>query len=341
MEQGSPVWPSVTALVASGLVLIVVGSKLTRLVDRIADRTGLGEAVAGALLLGATTSLPGLVTTVVAAADARPNFAISNAIGGIAAQTMFLAVADVAYRRANLEHAAASVPNLLQSLLLITMVGTVLLGTSSPDVTLLGIHPITPLLLGMYGYGLYLVRAGRREPMWEPLMTVETRTDVPDEQAMRQSLAAIWTRFAVMAVTVAGAGYVVARAGLSLAEATPLSDTLVGGLFTSITTSLPELVTVLAAVRIGALTLAVGDIIGGNTFDVLFVSAADAVYRDGSIYHAVDQSVIFLLALTVVLTGVLAGGQVHRGERGIGFEGLAILALYVAGFAILSTFGNG
>lgn len=325
---------SLGAFVVSALMLVVVGSRFTRLVDRLADRTGLGEALAGAVLLGATTSLPGLVTTVVGASAGDASFAVSNALGGIAAQTMFLALADLVYRRANLEHAAASVPNLLQSVVLIALIGLVLLGVLGPDLVVLGLHPITLLLPAAYVYGLRLVASARRDPMWRPQQTAETRTDVPEEANLRESLFKLWIKFAVAAATVAATGFVVARAGLSITEQTALSGTLVGGLITSVVTSLPELVTVIAAVRVGALTLAVGDIIGGNIFDVLFVAAGDVAY-DGSIYQAVDTDTMFVMTLTLVLASVLAAGLVHRGRRGIGFEGIAILVLYVGGFSVL------
>ncbi|MFW5739202.1 MAG: hypothetical protein ACOC1F_02430 [Myxococcota bacterium] len=58
------------------------------------------------------------------------------------------------------------------------------------------------------------------------------------------------------------------------------------------------------AVRRGALTLAVGGIIGGNSFDVLFVAFADVAYRDGSIYHAITDRRVFLLSLTGLRTSV-------------------------------------
>ncbi len=114
------------------------------------------------------------------------------------------------------------------------------------------------------------------------------------------------------------------------------SGTLIGGLLTSVVTSLPELVTVLAAVRAGALTLAVGNIIGGNTFDVLFVAAADYAFRSGSVYASVGNGTIFLLALTLLLTGIFAAGLIYRQKSGIGFEGTAILIVYAVGFATLA-----
>jgi cation:H+ antiporter len=102
-----------------------------------------------------------------------------------------------------------------------------------------------------------------------------------------------------------------------------------------VVTSLPELVTVLTAVRIGALTLGVSNIVGGNTFDVLFVAAADLVFRDGSVYHAADQQALFVTSLTVVLTAMLIAGLLTRDRRGIGFEGIAMLATYGTGIVAL------
>ena len=94
------------------------------------------------------------------------------------------------------------------------------------------------------------------------------------------SLTGLWLRFFLLAVITGVAGYVVAESGVSISEQTGLSESVVGGLFTAVSTSLPELVTSVAAVQQGALTLAVGGIIGGNSFDVMFVAFADIAYRE-------------------------------------------------------------
>jgi cation:H+ antiporter len=339
MSAGWPLPWAVAALAVSGLVLVTAGVRFTRVVDRLADRTHLGEALAGAVLLGATTSLPGLITTVTGAAEGEAGFAVSNAVGGIAAQTTFLALADLTYRRANLEHAAASLPNLLQTMVLVGLIGIVLLGAGSPDDTVLGVHPASGLLVAVYVYGMVLTRRTGADPAWEPEDTADTVLDEPDARPPGETLTRLWTEFAGLAVVVAVVGWVVGRSGLSIAAETGLSGTVVGALFTSVVTSLPELVTVLSAVRLGALTLAVGDIIGGNTFDVLFVAVGDVAYREGSIYHAIDQGTVFLLALTILLTAVLAAGLISRERKGIGFEGVSILVLYAAGMVTLATMG--
>jgi cation:H+ antiporter len=288
------------------------------------------------VLVGATTSLPGIITTGYAAAAGEPSLAVANAVGGIAVQTTFLAIANLTYRKANLEHAAASLANVLQTLLLIALVGLVLAAGGSPDSTVAGIHPATVILVVGYGYGLFLVRSTRDEPMWRPRRTSETVEDDPEEDdGDRRSTGALWGWFVVLALTIAVAGFAIANAGVSLVRETPLSGSVVGGLITSVLTSLPELVTAIAAVRIGALTLAVGDIVGGNTFDILFVAVADVLYRQGSVYHAIDAQTAFLLALTVLLTAVLGAGLVHRSRRGIGFEGIGILVIYAIGVVSL------
>ncbi len=333
--EGWGISSSVAVFAASAVVLVIAGTRFTRVVDRLADRLGIGEAIAGAVLLGATTSLPGLIVTTMAAGRGQADLAVSNALGGIAAQTMFLAVADLSYRRANLEHAAASLPNLLQTMILVALVALVLLATTGPRVALGGIHPVTALLPAVYIYGLVLTRRTREVPMWRPRATPETRDDVPDTDAEEAAIGPLMLAFLGLGALVAACGLAVAEAGLALAEQTELSGTLIGGLLTSVVTSLPELVTVLAAVRAGALTLAVGDIIGGNTFDVLFLAAADVAYRSGSLYASISDRTLFLLALTLLMTAIFAAGLIYRQRSGIGFEGATILVIYAAGSSTL------
>lgn len=323
-------------LVVSAAILISAGVKFTRIVDELADRTGIGEALAGALLLGAATSLPGLMTTITGAAAGEAGFAVSNAVGGIAAQTTFLVIADLLYRRVNLEHAAASLPNVVQTMVLMALIGVVLSATGTPELVIGWLHPATFVLLAVYGYGLIVTRRAREAPMWRPRQTASTVVDEeqPEEWSDR-TVPQLWRTFGGFALLVAVVGYLIGRSGVVVAAESGLSGSLVGALFTSVITSLPELVTVIAAVRIGALTLAVSNIVGGNTFDVLFVAAADVAFVDGSVYHAADTQSIFFMALTVLLTSLLAAGMLSRERRHIGFEGVAILVFYTLGVTTL------
>ena len=320
------------------VVIGIIGTRLARIVDDLADRTGLGEAIAGAVLLGMATSLSGIVVSVSSAWTDKPELAMSNALGGIAVQTLFLTIADMVYRRANLEHAAASLGNLIQGALLLCLLSLLLLGRFTPEWTFWQVHPITPLLFIAYLFGLKLVKNAQTRPMWSPTRTRETREDQPDESPGKLTLVRLWLLFVGLALTIGITGWLLERSATVIAAETGLSQAAVGVLLTSIVTSLPELVTTVAAVRRGALTLAVAGIIGGNAFDTLFAAASDVAYRGGSIYHVIPDQVMLWVALAVLMTGVLMLGLLHRQEQGpgrIGFESLVIIGLYVAGIATL------
>lgn len=335
---GGSVAASGTVFVLCALVIGFAGTRLARVADEFADRSGFGEALTGGVLLGATTSLSGSVLSVSAAWHGRPELAMGNALGGIAVQTAFLALADIAYRRANLEHAAASTENLMQCALLSCLLAIILLGANSPDLVFWHVHPATLVLFGTYGFGLALVRRVGDKPMWRPRQTRETRLDEPDQRSFRWSMKHLITTFLLLSLTIGVAGWILERAAAGIAEHTRMSQTFIGVLLTSISTSLPELVTSIAAVRRGALTLAVSGIIGGNAFDTLFAAFSDIAYRDGSIYHAMSGELEMLLVVALLMSIVLQMGLIRREEHGIGgigFESAAILGLYAASLGMM------
>ncbi len=335
-----PLWVALVVFAIAVLFIAAAGTAMAQVADRLADRTGLGEAMTGGLLLGASTSLSGFITSVSTAAQGFPDLALSNAVGGIAVQTAFLAVADITYRRANLEHAAASVTNLTQGALLIGLLSVPLVAGQTPAWTLFGCHPASFLILAAYVFGMRLASQTHKEPLWGPTQTSETRTDIPDEPAGGgRPLRNLLLRFALLLIVVGFAGFALGQAGIAITRNTGLSETLVGALMTAVCTSLPELVTTVAAVRRGALTLAVGGIIGGNTFDVILVAASDIAYRPGSIYHAGSGHPDFLIALTIMMVAVLLLGLLRREKYGfanIGFESLLILLIYAGGATLLA-----
>ncbi len=330
------------ALLSIGLASLVVlfaGPRMVAIADRLADVTGLGEAIVGAVLVGAATSLPDLVATVTPAVNGFPDLAVGNALGGVLAQTAFLAVIDLSYRRANLEHAAASLPNLMQAGLLITLLSTVLLLLHAPTVTIWGIHPGTIALPVIYLYGLRLVSMSEQAPMWRPRPTSETRSDEPDEQtATGPVVRSLILRFAMFGALLAAAGYALGRGGESLVAVTGLSQSMVGAFITGAASSLAELVVGVAAVRRGALTLAVGNVIGGNAFDTMLVGVADVAYRDGSVYSQVESDQTIFVGIALLMTAVLVMGLLRRQRHGIGnigSESAIILVLYALGIGLV------
>nr|WP_203594443.1 sodium:calcium antiporter [Wenzhouxiangella limi] len=311
--------------------IVVAGTHLARTADELADRTGLGEAMFGILMLAGVTSLPDFAATLSAAVDSRPDLAMSNVMGSMAANLMFLGVADAVYRKANLEHAAASSSTLMQAALLIVLLTLPMLAIATPSASLWGLHPITLVIVGSYLFGLYLIRGAQEHPMWFPRRTRQTVQDKPEEHA-RGGLAKAWMIFVGLAIVTAIAGWVLMESAKVISDQTGLSETLVGGVFTALVTSSPELVTTIAAVRAGALTLAVSNIFGTNCFNMLVVAAADAGYPDGSIYFHMEPGQMVWGLVSVLMTSILLLGMVRRQTYGIGrigFESALVLVIYL------------
>lgn len=325
----------------SAVIIVMAGSRLARVADELADRTGLGEALFGIFLLAGVTSLPDFAATLSAALDHRPDLAMSNIMGSMAANLVFLGIADAIYRKANLEHAAASSTNLMLAALLIVLLALPLLAMTSPPVSLWGMHPMTPVLVVAYIFGLHLVRSTDTKPMWFPR---HTRQTVPDEPETNNhgSVVRAWFSFIMLAAVTGISGWVLMDSAKVISDQTGLSETLIGGLLTALATSSPELVTTIAAIRRGALTLAVSNIFGTNCFNMLVVAAADAGYPGGSIYHDIAPIQMTWGLISILMTAILLMGMVRREVYGIGrigFESALILIVYALALGVVVTSG--
>lgn len=227
--------------------------------------------------------------------------------------------------------------------LLMVLLAIPFLASTTPQIDVLGVHPLSLAIPLVYIFGTAGTRRVRQNPMWEPVRTDTTRTDQPEEEDdTAKSLPRLAGEFLIISVLLAGAGIAIARAGAELSDRLSLSQTLVGALLTAVITSLPELVTTLTAIRRGALQLAVGGIIGGNMFDTLFLTIGDAGYRSGSIYHAVTDADYFWNAIALLMSGVLLLGLIYRQKTGavrIGFESLWLLLIFACAAALQSMWG--
>jgi cation:H+ antiporter len=336
---------SVTILVFVGAAIVigVFGVRMTHVARQLAAETGMGEALMGTVFVGASTSLSGIIASVTAASYGHAELAVSNGLGGIAAQTVFLAIADMFYRKANLEHAAASAENLMMCAFLVTLLAILLVAFASPHMQLWSIHPGSLLLIVAYIFGIRILSKTHQMPMWVPKRTSDTRYEKePDHRKKFHFNGSLWMPFIAYALLVGSSGWVLSRSGVAIAEYTGFSEGLVGGVFTALSTSLPELVIAVTAVRLKALTLAVGDIVGGNAFDTLFVAVSDIVYVDGSIYGVISDNESFWLAVTVLMAGILLMGLLHRQRHGIGnigWESFLIALIYVGSLIFITIHG--
>lgn len=320
---------------AATVVVVFVAPRMARVSDELTSRTRLGAALFGAVFLGASTSMPGIVVTVTAAVGGNAELAAANALGGIVAQTMFLALADVAYRKGAVQRAIVSRKSTAQLALVVALLALVVVALGAPAAAV-GPHVTTPLLVAGYLGGIFVIRRMPADDADDDIDEAST-TDVPVESRgstehteQEPSLRSLWTRYAVFLVALAGSGVALVWAVEPIASSLGLQQAAAGGLLTALATSSPELLTALAAARRGALRLAVGDIAGGNAFDVLFLAAADVAVL-GALYPALGPIHVLMAGVALVLNAVLLVGFVRRGRaiRGtIAPESVVVLVGY-------------
>ena len=135
--------------------------------------------------------------------------------------------------------------------------------------------------------------------------------------------------FSAAALVLCFAGPRLSHVASALAEETGLGGTFVGTTLVAVTTSLPELVASLTAIRIGAIDLAIGNAFGSNAFNIVLFVPLDFFY-EGSIFLSMSGAHAVTAFTVVLATAIAVLGQLYHGERRLPFiEPDAFLMLFV------------
>jgi cation:H+ antiporter len=157
------------------------------------------------------------------------------------------------------------------------------------------------------------------------------------------SAAKVYVRFALAAIAVIGAGIWLSFVGDEIAGVTGWNTSFVGSLFLAITTSAPELVVSIAALRLGAIDMAIADILGSNMFNIAIIAPVDLAYSKGPILCSVSNSHLITAAIMMVMSLIVIVGLRFRQKRKtfvvISWHALALIGLYI--FAAYALFTSG
>lgn len=338
---GLPLPANLAVFAAAAAIVWLAGTRIAGYASTLAERTGIGAAVVGALLLGGITSLPEVATTGAAAAGGNAALAVNNLLGGVAMQVAILALADAAIGRGALSAIVARPTVLLQATLNILLLVLVATGITAGDVPFLGLGAWTAGIALVYLGAMIVIARSHAPEAWRPVRRVAAETASETEASAAKetrSTGRIVAYTVVAATAIFAAGYVLARTGEALAEQTGLGASFVGAVLVAIATSLPEVSSTLAAVRLGQLELAFGDIFGTNLFDVALVSLADAVYGGGQVLGEVGAFSVCAALLGILVTAIYLGGLIERRDRVVlrmGVDSLLVLLVYLGGLVML------
>lgn len=336
-----PIAVAVGLFAVAAIAVWIGGSRLAVYISDLAERFGVSQGFAGMLFLGGITSLPEIATAGSAAVTGSADLAVSNLIGAASANIVLLIVADAMIARAGIDSVVRSASTLLQGVL-----GMVLM-TGAAVVALVGDHEIGGTRIGFGTLGLFLAcglalwRAGKYEknPGWTVAPDDREEAGAADEAEPNTTSTPVLIGKTLAAATVIlVAGYTLSHTADSIAQVTGVSAGLIGLVLVGFATSLPELSSIISAVRINRVDLAVGDIFGTNIFNIAILFVVDLAYRDGLALagEGLFEGVAALLGVGVI--GVFMLGLVERRSGSflrLGAASWSTLFAYLGGLVLL------
>ncbi len=330
----------------SAVIILFAGTKLARYGDAIAEKTGLGRIWTGLVLLAAITTMPELVTGVSSAVlVGLPDLALGTLFGSCLFNLTILALLDILNRptpilsRASPVHIASAG---LGILLIAIAAGSILGGARFSGLSLgwVGIPSLIIIVVYLVGARQIFRFEQKRQLPSLPAASLQYK-DIPTRT--------VYLRFALAAIAIIGAGIWLSFIGDEIAETTGWGASFVGSLFLAVTTSMPELVVAIAALRLGAIDMAVADILGANMLDMVVITWADLFYTRGPILSQprflVSDAHLTTALVSIVMSLLVIVGLRFRLRRKtfivISWYGLALIGLYIFGAYRLFISGMG
>lgn len=318
----------------SAALLTFAAIQLAKYGDVIAIRTNLGGMLVGLLLIAGATSLPEVLTVLSSLYQGVPDLAAGNLLGSNMFNMFLLAVLDIVHHRQRILRKAALKHALSGSLavLLIGMTVFFILADLDWQVGWVGFDSL--LLIGAYVVSVLLIQGQTRT------ITASTPVIPPGTPSLRRGLLGFGLAAGALVVLTPW----MVSASARIAEQTGLGETFIGSTLVAVVTSLPELVTTLAALRLGADDMAIGNLFGSNMFNMFALGLTDLFYLQGRFLGIIDPAFLLVGMLGLLMTVMGLIGNLARLERRFFFlelDALALMLVYFGGLALLYMRGVG
>lgn len=325
--------------VAVTAVIVYAGSNLSNYGDVIAEKTGMGRTWVGVILVASVTSLPEMITGVSSVAIFElPNIAAGDVLGSCMFNILIIALLDAASGPTPIS-AKAHQGQVLAAAFGVLMLGlasiSIFAGVSVGAVGWVG--PYTFIFLAIYLVAMRLVFLYEKKRITE---LVHERVEATRYD--RMPLKKAYLGYALNSVLVIGAAAYLPHLGDQIAEATGLGKTFVGSIFVALTTSLPELVVSIAALRIDATDLIFGNLLGSNLFNMAILALDDLLYLKGPLLSHVSQAHVVTANAAMVMTAIAVIGLTYRVSTKrffFAWDSLAIVATYALAVGIIYRMG--
>lgn len=316
-------------------VIFYSGSRLSKYGDIIAKKTGLGGTWIGVVLLATVTSLPELFTGIssVTYADA-PDIAVGNVLGACVTNMLTLALLDLFNKSMPIsgkaQHGHTLSAGFCILLLSITALG-IFLKDSSISIGWIGHY--TLLFIFIYFIAIRLIFLQERKKISSGNIVEKVYHDI--------SLRRAFIIYGFNGILVIAAAVFLPEIGKGIAESTGLGQTFVGNVFLAISTTLPELVVSISAVKMGSVDLAVGNLMGSNIFNILILGIDDIFLTQGPLLSFVKITHIIPALSAIAMLSIAIIGLTYRAEKKnmlLSWDSALIIMIYIINIMLLYTF---
>lgn len=289
-----------TEFIIVAALVVYSGSRLAYHSDIIAEKTGMSRTWIGVVLVATMTSLPELLTgaSAIIAVDV-PDIAVADVLGSCVFNLAIIAILDLLYRpgailsKAEQGHILAAGFGLM--MLVVAGIGLFLAGSGIYlATTWIGFY--TPIILLLYLLGMRTIFRFERQKV-----RIERKAFIRYEDVEK---ATAYRGFAIHAVIIVMAAATLPFIGRELAEVTGWGQTFVGMMFIALATSLPEVSTSIAALRLGAVDLAIGGLLGSNLFNLAILGIDDMLFIKGPLLEHVSPTHMLPLLAAILMSGI-------------------------------------
>ncbi len=323
---------------ATAAVILIASQFLARSADTVAEKTGLGRSFIGVVMLATATSLPEMGTGISAIAIGEPDLAAGDAFGSNLFNLMIIGLADLYWRNGPVLTTVKFTSVVVGALgvgLIALAIGAIYVHSPTDVISDWYISPVSVLMI--VGFFAAMLLVYRHEKGAAPS---EEPEEEPQAKYADQSLSrALFVYFGAAAVVVAAAVWL-AMTGDDLAEAMGWKASFMGTQFLAMSTSLPEIATSFAALRLNAPDLAITSVLGSNVFNMGFVLFVDdLVFSQGVVWSNVSDVHILTGLIAVLMTAVVIVGVLTRPRKRLGTvwtpEGGMLVAAYIGASVLI------
>jgi cation:H+ antiporter len=306
------------------------GFRLSRYGDVIAEKTGMGGTWIGLILMASVTSLPELVTGVSSVTIANtPDIAVGDVLGSCVFNLLIIVVLDFLYRKQSV-YTLASQGHVLSAGFGVVLIGfagfNVLLSANGTLPALGHVGMYSPIIIVLYAVAMRTVFRYEREHI---SATAEGAAERYPGLTLKQAL----LNYAGAAGIVITAALWLPFVGKTLAVQMGWQQSFVGTLFVAFATSVPEVAVTIGALRIGAIDMAIANVLGSNLFDILILAIDDILYRPGPLLSFVSPAHAVTAFSAMMMTGVAIIGLLYRPKtrvfKTVGWTSLFLFSLYL------------